>query len=69
MFGASSSVYTKAKSYRSFLGELRNRELDIGTIVALIIAGISAIATVVIAVFTYKTIQAYEKQVQIGRIK
>ncbi len=43
--------------------------MDIGTFVTLIIAGISAIATVVIAVFTYKTIQAYEKQVQIGRIK
>ena len=41
--------------------------MDIGTIVTLIIAGISAIATVVIAIFTYKTIQAYEKQVQIGQ--
>jgi len=41
--------------------------LDIGTLVALIIAGISAVATVVIAVFTYKTIKAYEKQVDIGQ--
>ena len=60
-------MYTKAKSYRSFLGELRGRELDIGIIVTLIIAGISALATVVIAVFTYKTIKAYEKQVDIGQ--
>jgi hypothetical protein len=41
--------------------------LDIGTIVTLIIAGISAVATVVIAFFTYKTIKAYEKQVDIGQ--
>lgn len=41
--------------------------MDIGTIVTLIIAGISAVATVVIAFFTYKTIQAYNKQVQIGQ--
>jgi len=41
--------------------------LEIGTIVTLIIAGISAVATVVIAFFTYKTIQAYNKQVQIGQ--
>jgi len=41
--------------------------LDIGTIVTLIIAGISAVATVVIAFFTYKTIQAYDKQVRIGQ--
>lgn len=41
--------------------------MDIGTIVALIIAGISAVATVIIAVFTYKTIKAYEKQVDIGQ--
>ena len=41
--------------------------MDIGIIVALIIAGISAIATVVIAVFTYITIKAYEKQVDIGQ--
>jgi hypothetical protein len=30
-------------------------------------AGISAIATVVIAIFAYQTIQAYKKQVQIGQ--
>lgn len=41
--------------------------MDTGTIVTLIIAGISAVATVVIAFFTYKTIQAYDKQVQIGQ--
>ena len=36
-------------------------------IVTLIIAGISTVATVVIAFFTYKTIKAYEKQVNIGQ--
>jgi hypothetical protein len=41
--------------------------LDIGIIVTLIIAGISAVATVIIAFFTYKTIKAYEKQVDIGQ--
>jgi hypothetical protein len=41
--------------------------LDAGTIVTLIIAGISTVATVVIAFFTYKTIQAYNKQVQMGQ--
>lgn len=41
--------------------------MDIGTIVALIIAGVSAVAPVVIAFFTYKTIQAYDRQVQIGQ--
>jgi len=50
------------------LGKIRRRkELDTGTIVALVIAGVSAVATVVIAVLTYKTIQAYEKQVQISQ--
>ena len=41
--------------------------MNAGTIVILIIAGISAVAIVVIAFFTYKTIQAYNKQVQIGQ--
>ncbi len=41
--------------------------MDIGTIVAFIIAGISAVATVAIAIFAIPTIQAYEKQVEIGQ--
>jgi hypothetical protein len=41
--------------------------LDIDTIVTLIIAGISAVATVAIAIFAIPTIQAYRKQVQIGQ--
>lgn len=46
---------------------MRRRGLDIGTVVALVIASISAVATTVIAFFTYKTITAYEQQVQIGQ--
>ncbi len=41
--------------------------MDIGTIVAFIIAGISAVATVAIAIFAIPTIQAYKKQVEIGQ--
>ena len=41
--------------------------MDIDTIVTLIIAGISAAATVVLAVFAFPTIQAYKKQVDIGQ--
>ena len=63
MCRASRSVYAQEHSYRSFLGELRSRELDIGTIVN----GISAAATVAIAIFAIPTIQAYRKQVQIGQ--
>jgi hypothetical protein len=41
--------------------------MDIGTIVTLIIGGISAVATVAIAIFAIPTIQAYRKQVDIGQ--
>ncbi len=41
--------------------------MDIGTIVAFIIARISAVATVAIAIFAIPTIQAYKKQVEIGQ--
>jgi len=38
--------------------------LDIGTLIA---TGVTAAATVVLAIFAYVTIQAYKKQVQIGQ--
>ncbi len=45
----------------------RSKELDIGTIVALIIAAIGAAATVALAIFAIPTIQAYKNQVKIGQ--
>jgi len=42
----------------------RSKELDIGTLIA---TGVTAVATMALAIFAIPTIQAYKKQVQIGQ--